>query len=251
MQLEDEQYELLAKFVEAHRSAPRDQRGEFFATEPAGASQATFVHLYVHSLRFQGSMSDADTLAQFGLLRKSRGSGSTPLFSVLPQGIAAYEKKKRSSPTLETMTSDIQRLLYGIEFRAAHPAAFAKWEQAASKLWAADSPDHYTTIGHLCREALQEFATALARQHNVDVSALEPSKTVARLQAIVAARQAKGTTRGAFLSALIAYWGTVSDLIQRQEHGGQREGEPLGWEDGRCVVFQTCIVMYEISRSLR
>jgi hypothetical protein len=46
------------------------------------------------------------------------------------------------------------------------------------------------------------------------------------------------------------YWGTVNDLIQRQEHGAQREGGALAWEDGRRVVFQTAIVMFEIDRSL-
>jgi hypothetical protein len=45
-------------------------------------------------------------------------------------------------------------------------------------------------------------------------------------------------------------YATVSDLVQRQEHAGQREGEPLVWEDGRRIVFQTAIVMFEIDRSL-
>jgi len=250
VQLEDEQYELLARFVEAHRSVPREQRAEFFARRGFRDMLHTFVHQFA-GISFQASMSDADTLVHYGLLRKSSGSSGRPLFSVLPAGIAVYEQRQSSSPPLDTMTNDIQRLLAGTEFRAAHPAAFAKWEQATSKLWTADSPQHYTTIGHLCREALQEFAASLAQQHNVDVSAIAPAKTVARLQAIIAARQAGGTTRQDFLSALIAYWGEVSDLVQRQEHGGLRESEPLGWEDGRCVAFQTCIVMYEINRGLR
>jgi hypothetical protein len=50
------------------------------------------------------------------------------------------------------------------------------------------------------------------------------------------------------LKALLAYWGTVNDLVQRQEHGGQKEREPLKWEDGRRVVFQTAVVMFEIAR---
>jgi hypothetical protein len=53
-----------------------------------------------------------------------------------------------------------------------------------------------------------------------------------------------------FLEALIAYWGTVSDLIQRQEHGSQKEGKELVWEDGRRVVFQTAMVMLEFDKSL-
>ncbi len=53
-----------------------------------------------------------------------------------------------------------------------------------------------------------------------------------------------------FLEALIGYWGTVSDLIQRQVHGAQREVERLGIEDGRRVVYQTLNVMYEVDRAL-
>jgi hypothetical protein len=54
----------------------------------------------------------------------------------------------------------------------------------------------------------------------------------------------------AFLEALVAYWGTVNDLIERQEHGAKREGEQLGVEDARRVVFQLLIVMNEIDRAL-
>jgi hypothetical protein len=65
---------------------------------------------------------------------------------------------------------------------------------------------------------------------------------------------ARGTRPGkatkAFLQSLLEYWGTVNDLVQRQEHGGQREGDPLTWEDGRRVVFHTLLVMYEIDRAV-
>ena len=42
----------------------------------------------------------------------------------------------------------------------------------------------------------------------------------------------------------------MSDLAQKQEHGGQKEGEPLVWEDTRRIVFQTILVMFEIDKSL-
>jgi hypothetical protein len=251
MQLEDEQHELLAKFVEAHRSTPQERRGAFIASQIHNQPQATFLHSRVHGLSFQGSMSDAEILADAGFLRMSYGSGDNVTISVLPQGIEVYQKKKGSSPPLDTMSADFHKFIFSVEFRTIHPAAFAKWERAAELLWAADSAQHLTTIGHLCREALQEFAASLAREHRVDVSTIEPAKTVARLQKIVADLPTGGTTKRAFLSALLAYWGTVSDLVQRQEHGAQREGAPLVWEDARCVVFQTCIVMFEISRGVR
>ena len=59
-----------------------------------------------------------------------------------------------------------------------------------------------------------------------------------------------GTTVKPFIDALIVYWGTLDDLVQRQEHGAQKEGEALSWEDARRLVFQTINVMVELRRTL-
>jgi len=40
------------------------------------------------------------------------------------------------------------------------------------------------------------------------------------------------------------------NLAQRQEHGGQKEGEPLVWEDARRVVLHRAVVMIEVARTL-
>jgi hypothetical protein len=148
LQLEEEQYDLLAKFVEAHRSSPAESRAAFFASSPHNQPQTTFVHSRVHGLTFQGSLSDAEILADFALLRMSYGSGNYVSFSVLPKGISVYEKRKGSSPPLDIVSVEPQKFLSGVEFRTTHAVAFAKWEQAAGLLWAADSPQHLTTIGH-------------------------------------------------------------------------------------------------------
>jgi hypothetical protein len=225
MQLEREQQDLLVKFVEAHRGAPQESRGVFIASQ-------------------------THNLAHAGLLQMSYGSRGDKKFSVLPQGIAEYERIRTATQPIDIVSAEPQRFISDPQFKTVHASAFAKWERAADLLWSADSTVHLTTIGHLCREALQEFVVSMARQHHIDVSAIEPAKTVARLKAIIAGR-GNAVTREAFLSALVAYWGTVSDLVQRQEHGAQREGEPLVWEDARCIVFQTCIVMFEVSRGVR
>lgn len=74
--------------------------------------------------------------------------------------------------------------------------------------------------------------------------------TVARLQSILKKSSQLGSTEKPFLEALLAYWGTINDLIQRQEHGAQKERQVLLWEDARRVVFQTIVVMFEIDKSL-
>lgn len=253
MWLEDEQKELLARFVEAHRNTPHELRGKFITVETMGDPQATFIHSRARNVRFRGSSADAEVLAQAGFLGQSYGSGGSPLFFVLPDGIQFYETMRRDVTAVETVENEIRRFLSASEFRESHGAAAAKWNQAASLLWSADSQQQLTTIGHLCREALQEFAASLATQHHVDVSHIEAAKTVARLKAIVATRTASlETSKGvsALLDAMISFWGAASDLVQRQEHGAQREGTALAWEDARRVVFQSCVVMYEVNHAL-
>lgn len=100
MKLEEEQYELLARFVEAHLGVPRESRGKFIGTWCRGETQATFFHSLVNDLRFQGSMSDAEILAQFGLLSMVHGSGGSANFSVLPLGIEVYKERASATSSL-------------------------------------------------------------------------------------------------------------------------------------------------------
>ena len=251
MLLEDEQKDLLIRFVEAHRSTPRDARAGFLAIESMGATEATFIHTRVPGLQVSGSRADAEILSDAGLLRTSFNSRGAPIFSVRPEGVAYYEELLTGQEPAKAVESDVRRFLALGEFQKEHSAALRKWEQAATLLWSADSREQLTTIGHLCRECLQEFAQSLAAKHGVDVTKIEPAKTVARIKAVRASRAMENRSAdSAFLDALTAYWGTLSDLVQRQEHGALKEGTPLVWEDARRVVFQTCIVMYEVDRAL-
>jgi hypothetical protein len=134
------------------------------------------------------------------------------------------------------------------QFAKRYPAAHARWLEAERLLWAADAGTAFTTIGHLCREAIQETLDVLAVAEGV-ASVGEKSKTIARLRAILEKRPA-GETASQMAEALMAYVGSLSDLVQRQEHGGAREGTPLVWEDARRVVFLTIVVLTELDRLL-
>jgi hypothetical protein len=57
-------------------------------------------------------------------------------------------------------------------------------------------------------------------------------------------------TAEAFLYAVVAYLGTVSDLGHSQEHGAQQVDERLTWEDSRRVVFAALALVYEVDRAL-
>lgn len=129
--------------------------------------------------------------------------------------------------------------------------SFAKWASAEALLWSSDTEESMTTIGHLTREAMQLFATSLAAIARPTNLPADPAKTVARVRASLdAVSAALGASEQPFLDALLVYWGTVSDLVQRQEHGAQREGRPLQWRDARRVVLQGATVMFEIDEAV-
>jgi hypothetical protein len=107
----------------------------------------------------------------------------------------------------------------------------------------------FTDIGHACREAIQRFISDLVTKHEPQDVESDPQTTIPRLKGVLR-RADVSSTVAVLAEALLSYFGAVSDLVQRQEHGGQREGQALKWEDARRVVFQTLLVMYELDREL-
>ncbi len=78
----------------------------------------------------------------------------------------------------------------------------------------------------------------------------DPRGSQKRIESVLKQHADKLGSLEPFLIKLLDYWGAVNGIVQRQEHGAQKEGEPLKWEDARRVVFQTMLVMYEIDRTL-
>lgn len=251
MLLEPEQEQLLVDLVEAERRLPRDQRQKFIVARSISVHGVGLIHGGWSGRRvFEG---DLETLASVGLIQMSYGHKGTHTFFVTPLGFEYYSSlmANRGAP-VEVIEDRVRRFLDSKEFQTRHPRAFQKWSEAERLLWGEDSAQNLTTIGHLCREALQEFATSLLVYSKVQGANPDPSKTIARVEAVLeASRQKLGERRRAFLDALLVYWGTVSDLVQRQEHGAQKEGEPLLFADAVRVVLQTMVVMYEVDSSIR
>ncbi|MBW1994514.1 MAG: hypothetical protein JRI77_08695 [Deltaproteobacteria bacterium] len=197
-------------------------------------------------------MGDIETLGGQGLINISYGSHGSVSFDVLPHGFRYYEVlKEKIGESTKRVETTMVKYLESQHFQAKYPLAFQKWREAEAKLWSSDTEKQLTVIGHLCREAIQEFVAELVERTKPTKVDNNKAHTVSRLKAVLNTQQDKfGDSEKAFYEALLAYWGTVCDLIQRQEHGGQKEGEPLTWEDGRRIVFQSVIVMYEIDRAL-
>ncbi|MFZ5452177.1 MAG: hypothetical protein ACOZF2_09955 [Thermodesulfobacteriota bacterium] len=254
--LEPEQKELLIAMVEAHRNVPKAERQGFYFLN---TRNGFIIHPGFPNHKIPAFFGDLEALANVGLLQRRYDSRGTPIFDVTPLGFKYYEHLSLSAgqPIMQ-VEEKIRSYLESDHFKKKYANAFQKWTSANDKLWSTDSEKQLTEIGHLCREAMQEFVTVLVDEFKPPQVDTNKAHTVARLKALTKLKtsQLGETIRPfldaltAYLDALIVYWGTVSDLVQRQEHANLKEGKPLVWEDGRRVVFQTAIVMFEIGEAM-
>jgi hypothetical protein len=251
MPLLPEQRDLLAKLVEASRNVPAAQRQPFMFIE--GLTESDIEHPGLPDSRLAAYGGDLDVLEGEGLLNVSYPTPHVRRFDVTARGFQVYEELQRNADTpLRQVEDYLTRYLDSDAFQRSYQEAYRKWSEAAAKLWASDTEQQLTMIGHLCREAMQAFATTLVDRYQPPGIDTDKTRDVARIRAVLDQHRPRlGKTTAPFLDALLGYWGTVSDLVQRQEHGAQKEGRPLVWEDARRVVFQTAVVMFEIDRALR
>lgn len=254
IRLDGEQEELLSLLVEADRRMPRDQRAIFDVCGPVtGSSISTIIHRGLSNGRLEVFRGDIEILDQQGLLIVSKKDELGNLsFYINPRGFEHYRniKMKIIEPT-QRVESTIKLFLSADRFQKDYPHAFQKWIEAESKLWTSDTPEQFTTIGLLCREAMQEFATKLVERNKPLNADENKAHDVARIKAVLNQRANQlGITERPFLEALVHYWGTVTDLVQRQVHGNQKGSRPLIWEDGRRIVFQTAVVMFEVDSAI-
>jgi len=248
--LEPVQEELLIKIVEAARNVPLDKREKFFVLRSSEGD--SLFHPGIPEDKSQIYFGDIETLASQGLLALGYGSRGTPNFDVTPLGFKYYEQLKRKlGEPVERAETTVRHYLNANDFQEKYSKAFEKWSIAENLLWETDSQQKLTTIGHLCRESVQEFTNTLVNQFQPPDAPSDKSKTLNRLKAVLDFKSNKlRKTEKPFLEALLDYWKSIIDLIQRQEHGAQKEGHELIWKDARRVVFHTMIVMYEIDIAL-
>ena len=247
-----EQASLLEQLVEAALNVDRLDRQPFqWATWDDASTRV--VHRGFSSLgqgwgEVRVALEDIEVLFARGLIVSS---GRRDSFHISPEGYAYYDRRRRGqgSPILRQQQR-VKSLIEGEGFRSRHPEAYRRWARAEEMLWSDSSDETYSQIGHLCREAVQHFAIeSLGGDRSVADHPIEKSKSnVAAVLKPVA--ESVGGTRADGLEKLLYYWGAVVDLIQRQEHAGQKEGEPITWDDSRATVLLTMVAMSEIDRAL-
>lgn len=166
--LEPEQEDLLARLVEASRSVPHDQRRSFIAYRPMAEILHTIYHQGLPEGQTQALLSDIEILRNNGLIAMSGGDGSSVSFYVLPPGNTYYQHvKQRGNAPVQVIESTILAYLNADAFKQRYPEALKKLSNATDLLWPADSDQQLTTIGHLCREAMQAFATVLVERYQL------------------------------------------------------------------------------------
>jgi hypothetical protein len=248
--LEEHQRELLHRLVEAEQAVPRDKRREFFLTPTFGAGTELH-HPGLPGGKLSAYHGDLDSLENEGLIRYSRRSGSVTAIDITPRGLEYYRQiRAEIGDPIRRVESAMLELLRSADFRSRHPLAYDKWAAAEARLLAAPTDQDLTVIGHLCREAIQAFVTGLVERHGATEAPENLKSTKSRLRAVLKKVVGVGDTERELLDALAAYWDAVNGLVQRQEHGAEREKEKLTAEDGRRVVFQACVLMYEVDRTL-
>lgn len=244
----DYQKDLLLELVKAEHAVSQGERRKFVVVGSHG--QTAILHAGLPG-NLQANIGDIESLGDAQLLRLGHRASGGMTFSITPLGFKYSQwLREVSGEPVQRVTNETRTYLESEVFKRRYPAAYEKWAQAEAALWGEDSASQLTTIGHLCREALQEFTSVIVERVQPPNVNTEKSLTVTRMRAVLDHVAKKlGATEKPFLDALLVYWGTLGDLVQRQEHGAQKEGKPLEWEDARRVVFQTAAVMFEVDHA--
>ncbi len=250
--LDDHQKNLLVDLIEAEKSIPRERRQHFYVANTVGPPGVQLMHEGWKDTDRRVFEGDIETLGRAGLIALSADNTGLQQFYVTQAGHAFYaDLMLQKGRPLQRVQNISREYLSSAAFQRKYPTAYAKWSQAEALLWSSDSAAAFTTIGHLAREAMQEFATALVERFQPTSVDADCAKIVSRIRAVLNTQSTSiGATEKPFLEALLAYWGTVSDLVQRQEHGAQREKQYLRWSDARRIVLQVAIIMFELDEVL-
>ena len=179
---------MLVDLVEADRRVPRQQRQALRAHDPIGSPGMVIFHPGWLERQRRVPEVDLQTLASAGLLQRDYVGGDTTYF-VTPAGFARYAELKRAlGEPVERIERQVRRYFDSEKFQARHPQAFAKWQAAEHLLWGDESQHSLSTIGHLCREAMQEFASSLLGNESVAPSEADAAKTVSRVRQFLQVR---------------------------------------------------------------
>lgn len=178
------------------------------------------------------AFSDLNELQAQGMIRLTGKSGSSTRFEISNDGWKYWEAHQETG--VERIEAEVRRLLDPAANVGPYASAFARCKEAEAMLWQDRDGEHWVTeVGHVCREAMQAFAAAFCAEQGQAVTS-GPSNTVDRIRAgLDTLRERLPEAYAAFYDAVLAYWGTVSDLVQDwNTEPGRRASRPTGTTRG-------------------
>jgi len=247
---DSDQLQLFKDLCEAYYAGPRDKRHEFMAMKVGGLKRVIQGNGVNRGNDFLWEDLVAlmdENLFQYQIT--SHGFNFVPS----PRGRQFYELLMTQAGEQPDQIEDhVWHYFDSQAFERAFPITYGKWREASELVWGSESPRDFSTIGLLCREAMQEFSGELIAKYNVEGATEDKALTRERFSAVVnARRELIGDTASGVLDALFNYWREVGKLMQRQIHAREAQGDVLVWEDGRRLVFQLGFVMFEAARNPR
>jgi hypothetical protein len=184
--LEKEQEELLCILVEAARNVSRERRHKFWAADVDQSYQSVIKHGGLPNGQGHAYLGDIETLGHVGLLVMTNVDRGLVQFDITPLGFRYYAYlKQRDGQPIQRIEAQSRSYLNSELFQRKYPRAYQKWANAEALLWSSDSEKQLTTVGHLCRESLQEFASALVDQFQPTDVDPDKAHTVARIRAVL------------------------------------------------------------------
>ncbi len=109
---------------------------------------------------------DVEQLEANRLVDIGPGKSGGSWFNVTPYGYHYYReyKERLGEPERQVEMATIS-YLESADFQRRYPQAHAKWSAAVGMLWEEKPEALLSMIGYRCREAMQEFASALVETH--------------------------------------------------------------------------------------
>jgi hypothetical protein len=242
---------LLEELIEATQSLSRHEQE---LTLISGTDQAPGeLVLTSNGKMIRALRSDIWELKKQGLVSAqwNTSSSASIQFGLTKAAYDWFQERRKGADAMGGIEADIEVHLRSTGFMERFPDAYQRWAEANDLLRSSTPEQDLTTVGHKAREAMQRFASALVERYQPPDVEADVAKTINRMKAVVeVAAPDASSRRQAVLDALFELWKATNDLVQRQEHGDQKVGDSVTWDDARATVFQVGNVMFEVDRVL-
>ncbi|MEX0646174.1 MAG: hypothetical protein WEA56_05625 [Balneolaceae bacterium] len=200
IKLEEEQKELFIRIVEARRKAPRDQWEFMYIIK--GYPDLTIPAKSQKEIRIKDIIDgDLEELVIKGLLRLKNETTHEMHFIIPKEGFLYYEwLMQRQGEPVERIEKHTFLYIEASHFRNRYSETYKRLKEAEEMLWSSDSSKEFTTIGHKCREAMQEFADRLYSDVIGEKSDELKSRDKNRIKAVIEVKKENYKLNGCAIS---------------------------------------------------